>query len=210
MNVTSHKPSLAEVLVIDNQKLISGFSQKYTLIVKQAALVAIGILALAVCAKIKIPLGFTPVPINLGTFALLSIGVAYGPRLGITTLFGYLLIGLLGFDVFANSSSTSFGWAYMTGSTGGYLAGYVLAVAFLGWATRQGLDRKVFKLALVLFIANALIYVPGVLWLGVIHGWDKPLLMWGLTPFILGDVAKLIAAAAIIPWAWKTIGKARK
>ena len=85
----------------------------------QALLVVAGIAVLAICAKIKVPVWPSPVPITLGTFAVLSIGAAYGPRLGLITILGYMIIGALGFDIFANSSAEKNGLAYMMGGTGG-------------------------------------------------------------------------------------------
>ncbi len=175
--------------------------------VKQAALVALGIVALAVAAKIKVPMW--PVPITMGTFAVLTIGTAYGARLGLITMLGYLLVGALGFDVFAGSSAEKYGLTYMMGGTGGYLVGYLMATILLGALAARGWDRSVGKLALALVLANVLIYVPGLLWLGQLYGWDKPILEWGLTPFLLGDAIKLALAALLIPGLWKLLGDAR-
>ncbi len=175
--------------------------------VKQAALVALGIVALAVAAKIKVPMW--PVPITMGTFAVLTIGTAYGARLGLITMLGYLLVGALGFDVFAGSSAEKYGLTYMMGGTGGYLVGYLMATILLGALAARGWDRSVGKLALALVLANVLIYVPGLLWLGQLYGWDKPILEWGLTPFLLGDAIKLALAALLIPGLWKLLGDTR-
>ena len=150
-----------------------------------------------------------PVPITMGTFAVLTIGAAYGPRLGLTTILGYMLVGALGFDVFASSSAEKFGLEYMMGGTGGYLVGYVLATFALGYLARLGWDRTMPKMALGLLIGNALIYVPGLLWLGALYGWDQPILQWGLTPFLLGDAIKLALAALLVPAVWKLVGRAR-
>jgi biotin transport system substrate-specific component len=175
--------------------------------VKQVALVVIGIAVLAISAKIKVPMW--PVPITMGTFAVLSIGAAYGARLGLVTMMGYLLVGALGFDVFAGSSAEKFGLRYMMGGTGGYLVGYVLATLALGALAARGWDRSFGKMALALLIGNALIYVPGLLWLGELYGWDKPILQWGLTPFLVGDAIKLALAAVLLPTLWKLVGDAR-
>ena len=176
-------------------------------LIKQAVLVVAGILVLALCAKITVPLW--PVPITMGTFAVLTIGAAYGPRLGLATILGYMLVGAFGFDVFAGSSAEKFGLAYMMGGTGGYLVGYVLATLMLGWAARQGWDRSVLWMGLAMLLGNVLIYVPGLLWLGVLFGWDQPILAWGLTPFIAGDAVKLVLAALLVPAVWKLVGRAR-
>ena len=81
------------------------------LLIKQVTLVCLVIAVLILSAKIKIPM--FPVPMTMGTFAVLSIGAAFGPRLGLTTVIGYKLIGALGFEVFASSSADTFGITYM-------------------------------------------------------------------------------------------------
>jgi biotin transport system substrate-specific component len=169
--------------------------------------VALGVAALAVAAKIKVP--FWPVPITMQTFVVLSIGAAYGARLGVATLAAYLAIGALGFDVFTGSSAEANGIAYMMGGTGGYLAGFVLAAAFLGWAARRGWDRSHGRMALAMLAGSVLIYAPGLVWLGWLHGFDKPILAWGLYPFLVGDALKLALAALVFPLAWKAVGDAR-
>ncbi len=174
---------------------------------KQAVLVAVGIAALTVAAQIKVPMW--PVAINMGTFAVLTIGAAYGPRLGLTTILGYMGIGALGFDVFQSSTAELAGIDYMTGSTGGYLLGYVLATVLLGMAARAGWDRSTGRMALAMLAGNIVLYIPGLLWLGHLYGWDQPILQWGLTPFIIGDALKLALAAMIVPGVWKLVGRAR-
>ena len=176
-------------------------------LVKQAALVIAGVLFLAIAAKIKVPMW--PVPMTLGTFAVLTMGAAYGARLGLVTIIAYLIVGALGYDVFAGSSAESYGLTYMMGGTGGYLVGYVLAVLTLGALAQMGWDRSVPKMAGAMLLGNALIYVPGLIWLGMLYGWDKPILEWGLTPFIAGDLVKLALAALILPAAWKLVARAR-
>lgn len=175
--------------------------------IKQAALIIGGILALAIAAKIKVPMW--PVPITMGTFAVLTIGAAYGPRLGLATILGYMIVGALGFDVFAGSSAEKFGLEYMMGGTGGYLVGYVLATLALGALARRGWDRSVTWMAASMLIGTVLIYIPGLLWLGNLYGWDKPILAWGLTPFLVGDAIKLALAALLVPAIWKAVGNAR-
>ncbi|MFT5743006.1 MAG: biotin transport system substrate-specific component [Paracoccaceae bacterium] len=175
--------------------------------IKQVAMVVLGIAILAVAAKIKVPMW--PVPVTMGTFAVLSIGAAYGTRLGLVTIIGYMLIGALGFDVFAGSSAQAAGITYMMGGTGGYLVGYVLATVALGALARAGWDRSAGKMALAMLIGNALIYIPGLVWLGQLYGWDQPILAWGLKPFLIGDAIKLALAAVAFPMIWKMIGNAR-
>ena len=194
-----------------NDKVLSeafGANEGMALRVRQAVLVLLGIAVLAIAAKIKIPMW--PVPITMGTFAVLTIGAAYGPRLGLATILGYMIVGALGYDVFAGSSAEAYGLSYMMGGTGGYLLGYVLATLALGWAARAGWDRSMGRMALAMLIGNALIYIPGLLWLGQLYGWDQPILAWGLTPFLLGDALKLALAAVLLPAAWKLVGSARR
>ena len=196
-------------LALNDKVLTEAFgpSEGTALRVKQALMVVLGIMALAILAKVKIPMW--PVPITMGTFAVLIIGATYGPRLGLTTILGYMIIGALGFDVFAGSSAEAYGLTYMMGGTGGYLVGYVLATLALGWAARAGWDRSVLMMAFAMLLGNVLIYVPGVAWLGVLYGFDQPILAWGLTPFLIGDALKLVLAALLVPAVWKMLGDAR-
>ena len=199
MQTSSFNPVLSERLGPDDGAAVRA---------KQVVLVLAGIILLAVAAKIKVPMW--PVPITMGTLAVLTLGAAYGPRLGLVTILGYMLVGALGFDVFAGSSAEKFGLSYMMGGTGGYLVGYVMATLALGVLARRGWDRSMTWMALAMLIGNVLIYVPGLLWLGQLYGWDKPILEWGLTPFLVGDALKLALAALILPLAWKAVGQARR
>ena len=184
-----------------------GATEGTALRLKQAALVVAGIAFLAIMAKIKVPMW--PVPITMSTFGVLTLGAAYGARLGLVTILGYMLVGALGFDVFAGSSAEANGLTYMMGGTGGYLVGWVMAVLLLGTLARAGWDRSAPKMAGAMLLGNALIYVPGLIWLGMLYGWDKPILEWGLTPFLVGDAVKLALAAMTLPLAWKALGRAR-
>ena len=177
--------------------------------VKQILLVVAGIAALTLAAKIKIPIWPSPVPITLTTFAVLTIGVAYGPKLGLAAIAGYLLLGAFGWHVFAGSSAEANGLAYMMGGTGGYLLGYLLAALLLGFWARRGFDRSVGGIAAGMLIGTLLIYIPGLLWLGHLYGWDQPIIAWGLTPFLIGDALKLALAALLVPALWRWIGEAR-
>jgi biotin transport system substrate-specific component len=196
-------------LALTNKVLVDAVAPREgtQLLLKQAALVVLGIAVLAIAAKIKVPMW--PVPITMGTFAVLTIGAAYGARLGLVTILGYMIIGALGFDVFAGSSAQAYGLTYMMGGTGGYLVGYVMATVALGLFAQAGWDRSAGKMALAMLAGNVIIYVPGLIWLGMLYGWDKPILQWGLTPFLIGDALKLALAAALLPALWKLVGRAR-
>ncbi len=173
--------------------------------IKEAALVIAGVAALAIAAKIKVPMW--PVPITMGTFAVLTIGAAYGPARGMITMGLYMLIGALGYDVFANTSAELNGWDYMKGVSGGYLVGFVMATLTLGYFARRGWDRSMLWMALAMLIGNVLIYVPGLAWLGHLYGWDMSILENGLKPYIFGDALKLVLAALIVPSVWKFVRK---
>ena len=196
-------------IALENKVLseVYGANAGSALRLKQVALVLAGILVLAIAAKIKVPMW--PVPITMGTFAVLTIGAAYGARLGLVTILGYMLIGALGFDVFAGSSVESAGLTYMMGGTGGYLLGYVLATLALGAFARKGWDRSAPKMALAMVVGNGLIYIPGLIWLVMLYGFDKPIFAWGLTPFLIGDVLKLALAAMVFPGLWSILKRAR-
>lgn len=198
MSTTTHDQVLAEAVLPRTGN---------ALLIKQILLVIGGIAALAIAAKIKVPMW--PVPITMGTFAVLTIGAAYGPRLGLATIIGYMIIGALGFDVFAGSSAVLNGLTYMMGGTGGYLVGYVLATFALGYFARIGWDRSTPKMALAMLAGNVLIYIPGLLWLVQLYGLESPILAWGLIPFLVGDALKLILAALAVPALWKLVGDAR-
>ena len=107
--------------------------------------------------------------------------------------------------VFAGTPEKGIGLAYMMGPTGGYLLGFIMAATLCGWLAERGWDRRVSSTIAALLLGNAVIYLPGLLWLGTLLGWDKPVLEWGLYPFILGDLLKLGLAAAALPFAWKLL-----
>ena len=163
----------------------------------------VGSLLLTVSAKIEIP--FIPVPLTMQTFAVLVLGMAFGWRVGMATVLLYLAQGAFGLPVFAGTPEKGIGLAYMMGPTGGYLLGFVLAAGVCGWLAERGWDRTFGTTALAMLIGNIVIYAPGLLWLGSLFGWDKPILEWGLYPFLLGDVVKLALAAVAMPLAWKLL-----
>jgi len=170
-------------------------------VVRKALTVVAASLLIALSARISVP--FFPVPMTMQTLMILGIGLALGRRLGVAAVALYLVEGALGLPVFAGTPEKGIGLAYMIGPTGGYLLGFLLAVGLVGWLAEKGCDRRI-GLALVAALAgSAIIYVPGLLWLGAVVGWDKPVLEWGLYPFILGDLTKAALAALIFPAAFR-------
>lgn len=158
---------------------------------------------IAVSAKIQVPM--TPVPMTLQTLVILVIGMACGWRLGGLTVLLYLAEGAAGLPVFAGTPERGLGVSYMVGSTGGYLLGFLLAALVVGLLADAGWDRSVPLTAAAMLIGNVVIYLPGVLWLGSVAGWDNPILAWGLTPFIVGDLVKVALAALLMPAAWRLV-----
>jgi biotin transport system substrate-specific component len=172
---------------------------------RQVFLVVTGVALLTLSAKVKIP--FYPVPITMQSFVVLALGLTYGSRLGAVTVLMYLAVGVLGLPVFAGTPEKGIGVAYMIGPTGGYLLGFVVAAATTGYLAERGWDRKVLLTFAAMLVGNIVIYLPGLIWLGNIVGWDKPVLEWGLTPFLAGDLAKIVLAMIVIPATWKLVKK---
>jgi len=169
--------------------------------VKDVALVLAGIAALTLAAKIRVPMW--PVPITMQTFAVLAIGTAFGLRLGLTTILGYLALGALGLTVFTGEGA---GLGYMLGSTGGYMLGFVIAAIAMSALARRGWDRSALGMAGAMLIGTAIIYAFGLGWMthlfGAEHGFAW-VVEKGLLPFLPGDALKLVLAALVVPGLWK-------
>ncbi len=163
--------------------------------------VVAGSLLLTLSAKVQVP--FYPVPMTMQTLVVIGLGLALGPVRGAAAVALYLAQGALGLPVFAGTPEKGIGLAYVMGPTGGYLLGYLPAALLAGWLAERGWDRNVFTAMLAALLAGAVIYVPGLLWLGSVVGWDKPVLAFGLYPFIPGDIMKAVLAAIAFPAAWK-------
>lgn len=176
-------------------------------LVRNITLAVLGSMALWISAKISIP--FFPVPLTMQTLVVLMIGMAFGSRLGVATVLLYLAEGAAGLPVFSGTPEKGIGLAYMMGTTGGYLLGFVLAAGVVGYLAERGWDRTPISTAVAMLIGNVVIYILGLLWLGAIVGWDKPVLTWGLTPFLAGDALKLALAAVLMPLLWKMLSNAK-
>ncbi len=168
-----------------------------------AATVVAASLLLAFSAKISVP--FYPVLLTMQTFVVIGLGLALGPWRGLAAVLLYLAEGAAGFPVFAGTPEKGIGLAYMMGPTGGYLLGYVPAVLIGGWLATQGWDRNPLRAMAAAMLSGAVIYVPGLLWLGAVLGFDKPVLQYGLYPFVFGDVVKAALAAILFPTLWKAL-----
>jgi len=168
-------------------------------------LVVGGTLLVAASARVAIPLPFSPVPVTGQTFAVLLVGALYGSRLGALTLVAYLAEGAAGLPVFAAGGA---GAAHLLGPTGGYLLGFVAAAGVTGLLAEHGWDRRFGATALAMTLGTAMIFTPGVFWLGAIVGPEAALLV-GLWPFLPGAAAKIILAATLLPVGWRVLERLR-
>jgi biotin transport system substrate-specific component len=173
--------------------------------VRYALLTLAGSALITLCTQISLPL--FPVPMTLQTFAVFLIGLTYGWRLGGITVALYLLEGALGLPVFSGGKG---GMIVFMGPTAGYLVGFLLAATACGWFAERGFDRSYFKLLVALLVGNVLLYASGLLWLGTLIGWDKPVLEYGLYPFIGGDLLKIAMAVLLLPTAWKVVNRLKQ
>ena len=155
-------------------------------VLKTFVLIFLGTMALTISAKLKIP--FYPVPMTMQTFVVLFLGLAFGHKIGLATVGVYLLEGMAGIPVFSNSPEKGIGLVYFTGPTMGYLIGFLSAVFFAGYLN---LKNNLFIIFSKLVFSVSTIYLLGVLWLGTLIGWDKPILELGVTPFLLAELFKI-------------------
>ncbi|HEX3678926.1 MAG TPA: biotin transporter BioY [Galbitalea sp.] len=185
-------------------------------IVTDIILIAAGTALTSILAQIAIPLW--PVPITGQTFAVLFVGATLGITRAMLSMVLYLAIGLLGLPVFAPQANGSHitGLAALLGPTGGYLIGFILAAAFVGWLAQREWDRKWLRTLIAFVGGTVLIYAVGLPWLYValsnLHV-ASPLqatLAGGLYPFLIGDALKAIFAAVLLPVVWHFVGRKDK
>nr|WP_249209850.1 biotin transporter BioY [Bradyrhizobium manausense] len=170
-----------------------------------ALTVAAASLLLTLSAKVTVP--FFPVPLSMQTFVAIGFGLALGPVRGGAAVLVYLAQGAVGLPVFAGTPQQGIGLAYMGGPTGGYLAGFFVQAVVAGLFAQRGWDRRPLTAMIAALVAAATIYLTGLPWLGAVIGFDKPVIAYGLTPFIVGDVVKAMLAALVFPMAWKAIAE---
>ena len=166
---------------------------------KITLLILLGSLLLTISAKIKIP--FYPVPMTMQTFVILLIGIAFGYKIGIATVSLYLLEGIVGLPVFSNSPEKGIGLAYFVGPTMGYLIGFLVAVYFAGLFKY---DKGLINTFLKLIFSVSFIYILGLIWLGTLIGWDKPIFKLGAQPFLLAELFKILLLMFLTPTLLKT------
>jgi len=172
-----------------------------TKIIKSLIVIFLGSIILAISAKIRIP--FYPVPMTMQTFVVLFLGVGFGYKIAISAVGLYLIEGILGLPVFSNSPERGVGLVYFTGPTMGYLIGFLIA-SFLASFIKFKDNYLIIFFKLVLAVST--IYILGILWLGTLIGWDKPVIELGVTPFLLAEIFKIVLLTVIT----KNIFKFRK
>ncbi len=155
-------------------------------IIKFLLVVFLGSIILAISAKIKIP--FYPVPMTMQTFVVLFLGISFGYKIALATVGLYLLEGIMGLPVFSNSPERGIGLAYFIGPTMGYLIGF-LSACFIASFIKE--NDNYFLIFIKLFLSVSTIYILGVLWLGTLLGWEKPIFELGIMPFMLAEVFKI-------------------
>ena len=190
---------------------------------KKISLVLFGTLLLTISAKIKVP--FYPVPMTMQTFVVVLIGITLGWKLGLVTVFAYLFEGVIGLPVFAGTPEKGIGLAYFMGPTGGYLVGFLVATFVAGsFKYENCFDSNKFKLAkenlpfflafrssiilphknfIKVIFAVSFIYIFGLLWLGFLIGWDKPIFQLGAYPFLLAELFKMLILAYVAGFFYK-------
>lgn len=176
----------------------------------QVACAVVGSFLVAGLAQVSIHLGFTPVPVTGQTLGVLLIGAAYGPGLGAATLGLYMLWAVVGLPVLAphadGSHDVGLQVLKLSFPTAGYLWGFVLASGVVGWLSRLGWDRSLRTSISAMFVGEIVLYAVGLPWLHHAYPstWDTTLTL-GLYPFVIGDTVKLLAAAGLLPAAWKLL-----
>ena len=155
-------------------------------IIKSLLVIFLGSLILTISAKIKIP--FYPVPMTMQTLVVLFLGISLGYKVALATVGLYLLEGILGLPVFSNSPERGIGLAYFTGPTMGYLIGFLFACFFASFIKKNDNYLLIF---LKLILSVSAIYILGILWLGALIGWDKPIFELGVMPFLIAEIFKI-------------------
>tara|TARA_Y100000591_G_scaffold291890_1_gene278695 strand:- start:1214 stop:1765 length:552 start_codon:yes stop_codon:yes gene_type:complete len=157
-----------------------------TKIIRSLIVIFFGSILLTISAKIKIP--FYPVPMTMQTFVVMLLGISFGGKVAIATVSLYLLEGIMGLPVFSNSPERGIGLAYFIGPTMGYLLGF-LSASYLASLISKDDNQLVILFKLIISVST--IYLLGILWLGNVIGWDKPIFELGVMPFLLAEIFKI-------------------
>ncbi len=161
-------------------------------VIKSLLIIVLGSVALTISAKIKIP--FYPVPMTMQTFVVMFLGLSFGYKIGLATVSLYLFEGIIGLPVFSNSPERGIGLAYFTGPTMGYLIGFLSASYLASFVNSKD---NLFKIFIKLIIAVSTIYLLGIIWLGTLIGWEKPIYSLGVAPFLVAELFKILLLTLI-------------
>ncbi len=173
---------------------------------RAALLALVGSAVLTLSARISVP--FYPVPMTMQSLAVLLLGAAFGLPLGAATTVLYLVEGALGLPVFAGTPMHGLGLAYMMGPTGGFLVGFVLAAAVVGFFAERGADRSLPQMLGAMTLGHAVLFATGYAWLAHLMGAEAALVA-GVLPFVLGTIVKTLLAALVVPSVWTLVAKRR-
>ena len=184
----SHPPLLHRLVPVSHRGL------------RTALQVAFGVAFLALLAQVRIEVG--PVPITGQTLGVLLLGAAAGARLGVATTLAYLAVGAAGLPVFTGGGA---GLATLTGTTAGYLVGFVVAAALVGALAERGWTATAPRAFASMVLGNLVIYTLGVAWLAQLAPDLSTAIAWGVTPFLIGDALKVGLATALLPLATRAL-----
>ena len=165
------------------------------------AQLTLGVALLAALAQVRIVIG--PVPITGQTLGVLLLAAVYGPVRGTAAVLAYLGVGAAGLGVFTGGGA---GLAAMSGTTAGYLVGFVPAALIVGALARRGWGRTHLGMAAAMAVGSVVIYVCGVAWLTTFAPDLGTALAWGVWPFLIGDALKLSLAVVLVPALWRRFG----
>jgi len=160
--------------------------------IKYFLIIIFGSILLTISAKIKIP--FYPVPMTMQTFVVLLMSITLGWKISVSIISLYLLEGVVGLPVFAGTPEKGVGLIYFTGPTMGYLIGFLFASFIAGYLNFK---TNIFLIFTKLILSVSIIYILGILWLGNLMGWDKPLFELGVAPFLLAELFKISLLTAL-------------
>jgi biotin transport system substrate-specific component len=184
-------------------------SRRSAIIAREIALVTGFALLTAALAQVRIPLGFTPVPVTGQTLAVLLAGASLGAWRGASSQLLYWLLGMVGFPFYSNATS---GWSVATGPTMGYLVGFIVAAAVVGRLAEHHQDRKILTSIAAMTLGSVIIYAFGATWLAIDLGiplatGETNAISLGVAPFLVGDVIKMCLAGAATASTWRFINR---
>ena len=192
-------------VLADHVPALAGVPDRVGSLARDLVLVLAGAGFVGLLSQWSIPLPGTPVPLTLGTFAVLLTGASLGGLRALLSIGTYLVAGGLGVNWFAGHRD---GWG---GATFGYVIGFVVAATLVGWLAQRGGDRTVVKTIVTMVLGNLVIYAVGVSWLMGSTGMDLQAgLTAGMTPFLLGDAIKVVAAAGLLPATWALVRRVER